>query len=600
MRLGPPRRARKMWGVKALYDDAPHIVHVHNSSSLRTPESRFFAVEFFAAWCGHCQAFSPTWKEVGRLSCAAAPTMHIGVVDCVAQASICQEFQVQSFPTIRLFTAQHDSGRSNGLGQPLRQCQHGCKTAAAVLKDILQVARSTLLPQAADALIEQSARAGCAGTSTANGHGSRAQLSGGGSGGASSALKPGEAPPELSLRPRPMEDVTSAVLYGLRHELLSRPNVPGSRRHTALTAWLSLLSEALPGDRNRQAIRRIVQIALPRSEDAGQWAAALHSLPTPWLPDGAAADGEFLTWRACRGFSPSARGFPCGLWSLFHTLLAHTPDQPAEALLAIEGYVEHFFGCAACVAHFLTMARGASSLPPAPDGRHGPAASSVGEAALWLWRAHNAVNLRLNSTGRAEVFKLGLAKVQWPDARTCPGCRGRAAQVPARLTSGAGAALSPDWDEKAVLQFLTKQYCHSELSPCAPSLTSTHAAGSSSSILDTLTSASAAARNRLETAVDRAAAQSVAVPPRTLSAVVGALVVTVACAWIACVACGCRRVFPLRHHHRTALRRYRAVNAVGRAVGRAAAWKQHGPAYEGVPMLGASDASAASSEDEYR
>eukprot|EP00966_Prymnesium_polylepis_P106112 2456982-Prymnesium_polylepis.1 len=80
-----------------------------------------------------------------------------------------------------------------------------------------------------------------------------------------------------------------------------------------------------------------------------------------------------LQWAACRGWSASARGYPCGLWLLFHSLLARAPDHAALGVLAaIEGYVRHFFGCADCAAHFLQMAEGADDpLPrrrPAAEG----------------------------------------------------------------------------------------------------------------------------------------------------------------------------------------------------------------------------------------
>ena len=161
--------------------------------------------------------------------------------------------------------------------------------------------------------------------------------------------------------------------------------------------------------------------------------------PLTDLPPGGAVGG--ISWLACRGVSDEARGYPCGLWLLFHALVAHTPDAAAaSALKRIRGYVAHFFGCDACAHHFVSLANDAALAKV--DGVH--------SAALWLWRAHNAVNLRLNRSGEGTVLRYGLSKVQWPPRDVCPGCR----------------TPSGRWRESAVLAHLRGSYCLHE-SECA-------------------------------------------------------------------------------------------------------------------------------------
>ncbi len=62
----------------------------------------------------------------------------------------------------------------------------------------------------------------------------------------------------------------------------------------------------------------------------------------------------------CRGSEAQFGGYPCGLWSLWHTLtLAQAaratttnPSDPKEVLLTMKGFIQEFFGCRDCARHF--------------------------------------------------------------------------------------------------------------------------------------------------------------------------------------------------------------------------------------------------------
>ncbi len=101
-------------------------------------------------------------------------------------------------------------------------------------------------------------------------------------------------------------------------------------------------------------------------------------------------------WMGCRGSETRYGGYPCGLWTLFHTLTVgqaatktRDESQAREVLLAMSGYVRHFFGCRDCARHFALMAddqgekRNAAILAEVRSDR---------DAVLWLWKAHNRVN----------------------------------------------------------------------------------------------------------------------------------------------------------------------------------------------------------------
>ncbi|KAL1518742.1 hypothetical protein AB1Y20_003027 [Prymnesium parvum] len=405
--------------LASLYDGAAHVELVRDFSSVSMGR-RHIAIEFFAGWCGHCQAFAPLWRSVATAACAARPRLAIGAVDCVADFLTCQELGIDSFPTIRLFGPTVTEAH----GRPLRQCVHGCRSAPLVLADILsQLPPGWLEPRLADAksLEAISTAGGCE------------RLPSGGT-----PVKLEQLPPPEALqRPVPFADITSAVVYGLERELPVDIGPERAERRAALLAWLQLLSSSFPLPENRAAmarLHRLVRAALAENSPVGlrQWASLLEELPRPIFPAGGAVGA--IAWAACRGVSEEARGYPCALWLLFHSLVAHSSDATAAATLrTIRAYVDHFFGCEACRRHFVAMF---DAKPP--DVRTADA------AALWLWRAHNAVNLRLNRSGEATVLRYGLPKVQWPPADVCPGCK----------------SPSGRWREVAVLRLLRAVYCH--------------------------------------------------------------------------------------------------------------------------------------------
>ena len=482
-----------------LYVGDPHVLHVKDFTEIRQ-RTAFYAVEFYAGWCGHCQAFAKTWSAVASTACSASPALRVGAVDCVADHMLCKHMGVVGFPTLRLFGPGITS--STGLDLNKRWGGRTPRTSRDVVEGILlelhgvakagllggdATARSlaAMIPQNHMVLMVASAQAKCneldhrhAGWA-AGGRGPPtlgpppAAAPGAAPGAAprtGSRLRPGEAPAELRQLPLPLEDMTSAVVYGLQREIYKAPfaGEEAARKRQALHAWLATLARAMPGAGNRAAMRALLVATRKRRPNTPQeWESLLQGLGEreallsqldegggagqPLLPDGAAEGG--IAWRACAGHSAEARGYPCGMWMLFHTLLAHSTDADAAAsLAAIAGYVRHFFGCEDCAAHFAEMVRG--RVDPMPTSATGSAAGSArsarpsaNEAALWLWRAHNRASLRINASGVAAVLELGLRKVEWPAAADCPSCRGAAGR----------------WRDGPLLEFLRRSYCHAEL-----------------------------------------------------------------------------------------------------------------------------------------
>ncbi|TNN74045.1 DnaJ subfamily C member 10 [Liparis tanakae] len=63
-------------------------------------EGQIWAVDFYAPWCGPCQALIPEWRRMARL---LSGQILVGSVDCQQHQSFCQGQGVRSYPEIRLY-----------------------------------------------------------------------------------------------------------------------------------------------------------------------------------------------------------------------------------------------------------------------------------------------------------------------------------------------------------------------------------------------------------------------------------------------------------------------------------------------------------------
>jgi len=108
-----------------------------------------------------------------------------------------------------------------------------------------------------------------------------------------------------------------------------------------------------------------------------------------------------------------------------------------EVLLAVRGYIKHFFGCEECRQHFLRGTRHMDDV-----------VVSDRDAVLFLWRAHNTANYFLHGDLTEDPRH---PKVQFPDVTQCPACH---------VTAVNGSAV---WSEDSVFQFLLRMYSGSGL-----------------------------------------------------------------------------------------------------------------------------------------
>uniref|UniRef100_A0A8C2ESX3 DnaJ homolog subfamily C member 10 n=1 Tax=Cyprinus carpio TaxID=7962 RepID=A0A8C2ESX3_CYPCA len=66
----------------------------------RRKSSETWMVDFYAPWCGPCQALLPEWRRMARM---LSGIVNVGTVDCQKHHSFCQGENVRAYPEIRLF-----------------------------------------------------------------------------------------------------------------------------------------------------------------------------------------------------------------------------------------------------------------------------------------------------------------------------------------------------------------------------------------------------------------------------------------------------------------------------------------------------------------
>jgi protein disulfide-isomerase A1 len=92
-----------MLAVVAVADEA--VVTLNKDSfDAHVASKDHVLVEFYAPWCGHCKALAPEYEAAAnKLAKANLPGV-LAKVDCTEEKDLCAEYDVQGFPTLKLFT----------------------------------------------------------------------------------------------------------------------------------------------------------------------------------------------------------------------------------------------------------------------------------------------------------------------------------------------------------------------------------------------------------------------------------------------------------------------------------------------------------------
>ncbi|XP_072746521.1 sulfhydryl oxidase 2 [Anoplolepis gracilipes] len=238
-------------------------------------------------------------------------------------------------------------------------------------------------------------------------------------------------------------DLENALRYSMNNEISLTTSIDGEKMD-ALRKYLAILTAYFPLRRSNTYLEVIRDVVGSRTTMTGEEFSQLAKTTEEEMSPVYSAPAH--QWIGCKGSTNSYRGYPCGLWTMFHMLtvnFALEPNKvpqtdflqdPAAVLRAMHGYIGTFFGCADCAVHFVGMA----------DKNKIFDTRTRDEAVLWLWRAHNEVNARLSGDATEDPKH---KKIQYPAAEHCPTCK----------------YVNGSWNEEEVLQYLRTKYSYSSI-----------------------------------------------------------------------------------------------------------------------------------------
>lgn len=94
----------------AFYDNNRDVVELNPTTfeSRVTDSNEIWIVEFYAPWCGHCQALV---SEYTKMASALKGLVKVGAINADEHKSLGQKYEIRGFPTIKIFGANKNRPR---------------------------------------------------------------------------------------------------------------------------------------------------------------------------------------------------------------------------------------------------------------------------------------------------------------------------------------------------------------------------------------------------------------------------------------------------------------------------------------------------------
>ena len=94
--------------VSALYSTTSKVVQLTQDTfqTLVKDSSDIWIVEFYAPWCGHCKSLAPEFDKAAK---ALEGFVKVGAVDMTQHQSVGAPYNIQGFPTLKVFAGNKNS-----------------------------------------------------------------------------------------------------------------------------------------------------------------------------------------------------------------------------------------------------------------------------------------------------------------------------------------------------------------------------------------------------------------------------------------------------------------------------------------------------------
>lgn len=445
----PQNEVMARGGYEDLSEKARRTAVVNVDRSVMTHlvgKDRVWIVEFYADWCPHCRKFSPLFFAIGSALRRAGSSTMLGGVNCEVHADVCQEHNVQGYPTIMVF--YHGSDEKVMAARRQYESNHDGDVRIDTLLFLLSNATSGKRGLSQQALAETFKHLD---ETEGNCQEQREVNVGGG-------WPDTEVHVTSSAR---LKDARFMLLYTLRHwispaALHAKPRAFTTNDLVPLSLWLHVVALNFPDMDLAAKLRSLAAFVSEAAEIPGHavcvddWSHRLDALGLPTTGEIAAAVPTDTT---CKTET-------CRLWALIHILTlasqVHWPGMAShgKTWIGIHAFLEHYFRCDVCRKHFL------SQVKVAAYGMKDVESGKV-SLAVYFWRFHNAVSTRIAAEKKCIQPVLDR---RWPQSESCPQCwTDRAGQW--KVIDEAAAMLGQDSplpmhlpNETAVTQHLVRAY----------------------------------------------------------------------------------------------------------------------------------------------